>query len=156
MTALGLRAAALLAPMVEIRTHHPSAGDPGGNERALCDHLAPLLDARGADEIVIADVSRGHGGPGAYIWARWGTPTWILNVHIDTVPANRGWTRDPWTATIDGDRLWGLGSADTKGAIACALAAMDVAPPRDAGVSDGASDSSATRTAPTPSRAPPR
>jgi acetylornithine deacetylase len=134
VTALGLRAANLLAPMVEIRTHHPSPGDPGGDERALCDHLVPLLAARGADEIVVADVGRAHGGPGAYVWARWGTPTWILNVHVDTVPANRGWTRDPWTATIDGDRLWGLGSADTKGAIACALAAMEVAQPTDLAV----------------------
>jgi acetylornithine deacetylase len=128
------RAAAYLAPMIAIRTHHGTAGDPGGDERALCEHLAPLLRERGADQIEIVDAPRAHGGPGAFVYARWGEPRWVLNAHVDTVPANRGWTRDPWTPATSDGRLYGLGSADTKGAIACALAALDDVHPRDCAV----------------------
>ena len=134
MTSRAERAAQYLAPMVAIRTHHASAGDPGGDERALCDHLAPMLRDRGADEVEVVDAPRAHGGPGAFVWARWGTPRWVLNAHVDTVPANRGWSRDPWTPAIHDGRVWGLGSADTKGAIACALAALDELRPRDCAV----------------------
>jgi len=131
---IALRAASYLAPMIAIRTHHATAGDAGGDERALCEHLAPLLEQRGADEIEIVDAPRAHGGPGAFVYARWGEPRWVLNAHVDTVPANRGWTRDPWTPAIEAGRVWGLGSADTKGAIACALAALDDVRPRDCAV----------------------
>jgi acetylornithine deacetylase len=122
---LGVRAAELLAPLVALPTQHPSPGDAGGDERLLCDHLAPLLRARGADEVVVADAPRTHGGPGAWVYARWGEPTWILNAHVDTVPANQGWTRDPWAPLVTAERVVGLGAADTKGAIACALAALE-------------------------------
>ncbi len=131
-TARAERAASYLAPMIATKTHQASPGEAGGDERALCEHLAPMLRARGADEVVVVDAPRAHGGPGAYVYARWGQPRWILNAHVDTVPANRGWSRDPWTPTREGDRLYGLGTADTKGAIACALAAADEVRPRDA------------------------
>jgi acetylornithine deacetylase len=131
MTARAERAASYLAPMIAIRTQQASAGDAGGDERALCEHLAPMLRDRGADAVEVVDAPRGHGGPGAFVYARWGQPRWILNAHVDTVPANRGWSRDPWTPTREGDRLYGLGTADTKGAIACALAAADEVRPRD-------------------------
>ena len=64
---------------------------------------------------------------GAYVFARWGTPRRIINAHVDTVPANAGWSRDPWTPHVDDGRLYGLGSADTKGAIAATLVALDAA-----------------------------
>ena len=43
------------------------------------------------------------------------------------MPANSGWSRDPWQATFVGDRLYGLGAADTKGAIAAAVIAAEAA-----------------------------
>ena len=58
----------------------------------------------------------------------------MINAHVDTVPANAGWSRDPWTPTIADGRLYGLGSADTKGAIAATLVALDATRPRDFGV----------------------
>lgn len=51
----------------------------------------------------------------------------ILNGHIDTVrcePLDQ-WTRDPWGAEVEGDRLYGRGSCDMKGGIAAALAAAE-------------------------------
>lgn len=39
-------------------------------------------------------------------------PTILLNSHHDTVKPNSAYTRDPFAPTIEGDRLYGLGSND--------------------------------------------
>lgn len=128
------RAASLLADLVAFPTQQAGPARGAGDERALCDHLAPLLRARGADEVVVASAPRSDGAPGAYVFARWGTPRRVINAHVDTVPANAGWSRDPWQPHVADGRLYGLGSADTKGAIAATLVALEDARPRDAGV----------------------
>ena len=46
----------------------------------------------------------------------------ILSGHTDVVPVSKGWSSDPFAATIKGDKLYGRGSCDMKGFIACALA----------------------------------
>jgi acetylornithine deacetylase len=46
----------------------------------------------------------------------------ILSGHTDVVPVSKGWSSDPFTATIKGNKLFGRGSCDMKGFIACTLA----------------------------------
>jgi acetylornithine deacetylase len=46
----------------------------------------------------------------------------ILSGHTDVVPVSKGWSTDPFTATVKGDKLYGRGSCDMKGFIACTLA----------------------------------
>ena len=46
----------------------------------------------------------------------------ILSGHTDVVPVSRGWATDPFKATIKDDKLFGRGSCDMKGFIACVLA----------------------------------
>ncbi|WP_435097764.1 acetylornithine deacetylase [Candidatus Pelagibacter bacterium nBUS_27] len=46
----------------------------------------------------------------------------ILSGHTDVVPVSKGWSSDPFTATVKADKLYGRGSCDMKGFIACALA----------------------------------
>ncbi len=46
----------------------------------------------------------------------------ILSGHTDTVPVSKSWSTDPFTATVKGDKLYGRGSCDMKGFIACTLA----------------------------------
>jgi acetylornithine deacetylase len=47
--------------------------------------------------------------------------------HLDTVPAGEGWSRDPFKATIEGEKLYGRGSGDAKASVAAMLsAALDV------------------------------
>ena len=46
----------------------------------------------------------------------------ILSGHTDVVPVSKGWTTDPFIATVRGDKLFGRGSCDMKGFIACVLA----------------------------------
>lgn len=47
----------------------------------------------------------------------------VLSGHTDVVPAEgQSWTRDPFKLTRDGARLYGRGTTDMKGFVACALA----------------------------------
>lgn len=57
----------------------------------------------------------------------------LFNSHLDTVPASNRWTRDPWTADIEGDQLFGLGATDAKSSVASMAAAFVAMPdPGDA------------------------
>ncbi len=47
----------------------------------------------------------------------------LYNFHIDTVPIAPNWQRDPLQLTVEGDKAFGLGSCDIKGASACMLVA---------------------------------
>jgi len=46
----------------------------------------------------------------------------ILSGHTDVVPVSKNWSTDPFKATIKEDKLYGRGSCDMKGFIACTLA----------------------------------
>jgi acetylornithine deacetylase len=47
--------------------------------------------------------------------------------HLDTVP-DTGWTREPFNASIEGGRLYGLGASDMKGPIASFIVAANSLP----------------------------
>lgn len=56
-----------------------------------------------------------------------GRPTLIVNGHLDVVPVNSSaWSHDPFDPQVTDGRLYGRGSADMKGGIAAAIAALDV------------------------------
>ena len=120
--------AALLAELIRHRTDNP-----GGDEPSICRMLSRALAELGADEVSVVEVPRAE-GTGAYVAARWGEPHTIINAHVDTVPANSGWTVDPWEGVVTADRVIGLGAADTKGAIAATLVALEGKKPRNVGV----------------------
>jgi acetylornithine deacetylase len=106
-----------------------------GDERPLADHLATLLRERGPDEVTVTDVPRADGGkPASYVYARFGKPKLLVNAHLDTVPPNADWSSDPFVPRLDGGRLYALGAADTKGAAAAILAALDEVRPNDTGI----------------------
>ena len=46
----------------------------------------------------------------------------ILSGHTDVVPVSKGWSTDPFVATVKNDKLFGRGACDMKGFIACTLA----------------------------------
>ena len=64
------------------------------------------------------------------MYARFGgdSPRVLLNAHVDTVPANEGYTSPPHLLVRRGDRLYGLGTADIKGAVAAILEALAAGP----------------------------
>ncbi len=51
-------------------------------------------------------------------------PTILLDAHIDTVRPAEGWNTDPFTPTVSGGKLYGLGSNDTGGSVVSMLAAF--------------------------------
>ena len=51
-------------------------------------------------------------------------PTVLLNAHIDTVKPSAAWVRDPFTPSVEGDRLYGMGSNDTGGSLVSMIAAF--------------------------------
>jgi acetylornithine deacetylase len=105
-----------LAELVSFDTQNPD-----GEERPLVRKLAQDLRALGAAAVEEVDVAD-H----AYVYARFGgeAPRLLLNAHVDTVPANSGYSSPPHLLVRRGDRLHGLGAADTKGAIAAILEAL--------------------------------
>jgi acetylornithine deacetylase len=55
-------------------------------------------------------------------------PSLALVSHLDVVPPGAGWTRDPFSPTVEGERLYGRGSGDAKASVAAMVtAARDVA-----------------------------
>ncbi len=51
-------------------------------------------------------------------------PTLLLNSHHDTVKPNPGYTRDPFSPSIDQGKLFGLGSNDAGGALVSLIGAF--------------------------------
>ncbi len=128
MSEVATRCASMLAELIEFNTVNP-----GGDEPAICRYLAEALRKRGADDVEVGTVER-PGQLGAWVFARFGTPRLLVNAHVDTVPENRGWTRDPHVPEITDSRVYGLGACDTKGAIAAILTALEEHQPRDVGI----------------------
>lgn len=52
-------------------------------------------------------------------------PKVYLNGHLDTVSICEGWTKNPLKATIEGDKLYGLGSLDMKGGVCAIMLALE-------------------------------
>src|SRR3712207_1870749 len=52
-------------------------------------------------------------------------PGYIISGHMDVVPAGEpDWRANPYQLRREGDRLYGRGTTDMKGFLACALAAL--------------------------------
>ena len=74
------------------------------------------------------DVSNDATGVRIEVAGRAPGPTLAMITHLDVVPPGHGWTRDPWSAVIEGDRLYGRGAGDAKASVAAMLyAAHDIA-----------------------------
>ncbi len=58
-------------------------------------------------------------------------PRLVLCTHYDTVPPAAGYTRDPFTPSVEGGRLFGLGSNDAGASLASMLGAAAAIAKRD-------------------------
>lgn len=98
--------------------------NPTGTELPLAEKLAADLTALGGSTVEVF-TTEAH----ASTYARFGAGPvrLLLNAHIDTVPANTGYSHPPHQLVERDGRLFGLGSADTKGAIAAILEALRLA-----------------------------
>lgn len=90
-------------------------------EKRCAEHVAGVLRRLGLDAGLIGTGERASvvglaSVPGA-------TETVLVASHLDTVPVD-GMEIDPFDPVIEGDRLRGRGSCDTKGGMAAALVAL--------------------------------
>jgi acetylornithine deacetylase len=92
-----------------------------GAEAAIAEHVEATARRWGMD------VVRDKHGVRIEIKG-WGVgPTLAFASHLDVVPPGSGWTRDPFDAVVEGERLYGRGSGDAKASVAAMLcAAKDV------------------------------
>lgn len=66
-----------------------------------------------------------HGAGAISFYAVRGTPKYLFNVHLDTVPDSPHWSADPHVMRRQSDRVIGLGVCDIKGAAAALVAAAN-------------------------------
>ena len=51
-----------------------------------------------------------HGAGAVSMLAARGVPRRVFNMHLDTVPSSEGWSADPHTLRVTGERVIGLGA----------------------------------------------
>lgn len=92
----------------------------------LIDYVRAYLGNHGIDHVVLPS----HDGTKANIFATIGPadrPGIVLSGHTDVVPVDgQTWTHDPFALTRVGGRLYGRGTTDMKGYVACMLALAPV------------------------------
>lgn len=91
-----------------------------GQEGPLADRIAEICQEAG--------VPATRRGRNVLAMRGEGSPCLLLNSHLDTVPPVEGWSADPWTPLLTGERLIGLGSNDAKASVAAMLEAFLAAP----------------------------
>ena len=96
----------------------------GENNSPLIDYCDKILNSLGAKSFKTYDDEKKRVNLFSTLKAKNGNTKKpiILSGHTDVVPVSKGWSSDPFIATIKGDKLYGRGSCDMKGFIACALA----------------------------------
>tara|TARA_B100001173_G_scaffold308160_1_gene317937 strand:- start:765 stop:1952 length:1188 start_codon:yes stop_codon:yes gene_type:complete len=96
----------------------------GENNSSLIDYCDEILNALGAESFRTFDTDKKRVNLFSTFKAKKSNDKKpiILSGHTDVVPVSKGWTNDPFVATIREDKLYGRGSCDMKGFIACVLA----------------------------------
>lgn len=109
----------LLSRLVEIDSINPSLIDGAAGEGQIAAFVASWARETG---LRVEVVEQAPGRPSVIVRAgRSNGPTLLLCGHLDTVGVDG--VTDPFTARIDGDRLYGRGGYDMKAGLAAALIA---------------------------------
>jgi succinyl-diaminopimelate desuccinylase len=95
-----------------------------GNEGDLANFIANKLSNIGLD---VEWHNKENIGPSLYAELKGHNegPTILMIGHMDTVDIMKGWTTDPFTPVIDGDKVYGLGACDMKGGIAAIIESLE-------------------------------
>jgi len=100
----------------------------GKENGPLIDYCDDILKKNGVSTFRVFDNSKERVNLFGTIRAKKtnGKKPLILSGHTDVVPVSKGWSTDPFVATVKEDKLYGRGSCDMKGFIACVLAYVPV------------------------------
>lgn len=95
--------------------------------REMMDYISDFLTTRGAKVTPIAGSEPGKSGLVAVIGPE-AAGGIALSAHTDVVPVEgQDWSRPPFALTREGGRVYGRGTTDMKGFVACMLEAADKA-----------------------------
>ena len=100
----------------------------GENNSSLINYCENILSKSGATSFKVFDADKKRVNLFATLKAKRsnGKEPIILSGHTDVVPVSKGWSTDPFVAEIKDDKLYGRGSCDMKGFLACSLAFADI------------------------------
>ena len=100
----------------------------GENNSSLINYCENILSKSGATSFKVFDTDKKRVNLFATLKAKKsnGKEPIILSGHTDVVPVSKGWSTDPFVAEIKNDKLYGRGSCDMKGFLACSLAFADI------------------------------
>jgi len=100
----------------------------GENNSSLINYCENILSKSGATSFKVFDADKKRVNLFATLKAKKsnGKEPIILSGHTDVVPVSKGWSTDPFVAEIKDDKLYGRGSCDMKGFLACSLAFADI------------------------------
>ena len=96
----------------------------GTDNSSIINYCDNILKKLGAESFRTYDESKTKVNLFATIKAKDpnGSQPIILSGHTDVVPISKGWSSDPFIATIKNGKVYGRGTCDMKGFIACVLA----------------------------------
>ena len=100
----------------------------GENNSSLINYCEDILTKCGASSFKVFDADKKRVNLFATLKAKKsnGKEPIILSGHTDVVPVSKGWSTDPFVAEIKKDKLYGRGSCDMKGFLACSLAFAEI------------------------------
>ena len=93
-------------------------------ETPVARFLARFFKRRGY-EVDLQEVEPGRLQAISTLKGTGGGKSLMFNGHTDITTLARGWTRDPWTPSIEGDRVYGAGSFNMKGGLAAMITAAE-------------------------------
>jgi acetylornithine deacetylase/succinyl-diaminopimelate desuccinylase-like protein len=114
----------LASALVAIPTVNTGAM-PTGNETAACEFIATWLEDIGVPSQTL-ESAPGRGNLIARLPGSSGEPGLMFMSHTDVVPVEQEsrWTSSPFKPVVRNGRLYGRGTADMKGQLACQLVAL--------------------------------
>jgi acetylornithine deacetylase len=114
--------AELARALVQVESINPDLDPAGSGEGPAARIIAEWCERAGL-EVAVEDAAPGRPNVVATARGSGGGRTLLLNGHLDTVGV-AGMT-DPFSGRVEGDRLYGRGSQDMKGAVAACLVACE-------------------------------
>ena len=93
-------------------------------ESDLARFLAEFLGGRGYD-VELQEVDPGRFQTVATLRGAGGGKSLMFNGHIDMDPLAMGWNRDPWTPSVEGNRIFGGGIRNMKAGVASMITAAE-------------------------------
>lgn len=101
--------------VLELHRNLVSICSVSGQEAEIADYVQDVLSVGGVGVERVGNSVIARAGSG---------PCLVMNSHLDTVPAQDGWTDDPWSPVVRDGRVIGLGANDAKASVAAMIAAF--------------------------------